>query len=214
VAANQKSLWRYTNLASAINILSRKEITLLPPNTWEDRNDAYFMETYKDRKKLKTLLAICLTSKLPRFHFWKVFAGGSDGICIEFNKDALREQIPSSSKTERFHYNFMEYKALKELASEAPQINSLPFLKRSQYQDEGEYRIIYENKTAILDSYPIQIPISCITKITLGPGLNAHLVAEVRKSLRSIPGCNAISIRQTTIQSNEKWRNFALKAHE
>jgi hypothetical protein len=49
----ERTFRRYTNLASALHILRDGCITLLSPETWDDRNDAYFMAEYKRLKKAK-----------------------------------------------------------------------------------------------------------------------------------------------------------------
>jgi len=41
---------RYTSVAALIDILRRREIVLLDPQNWDDRNDRYFMKLYKDKK--------------------------------------------------------------------------------------------------------------------------------------------------------------------
>ena len=51
-------LLRYTDLASLILLLTERKVTLLNPERWDDRNDAYFMKLYKDRKHFKSLLAL------------------------------------------------------------------------------------------------------------------------------------------------------------
>jgi len=43
---------RYTSVAALIDILRRREIVLLDPQNWDDRNDRYFMKLYKDKKSL------------------------------------------------------------------------------------------------------------------------------------------------------------------
>ena len=64
---------RYTDLASLLDMLRRGAITLLRPDTWDDRNDRLMMKTYADCLELKTLLALCLTSRGETYHHWKVF---------------------------------------------------------------------------------------------------------------------------------------------
>jgi hypothetical protein len=53
---------RYTDLPSLIQILTNRKITLLDPATWDDKNDSFFLSTYKEKKKLKSVLALCFTS--------------------------------------------------------------------------------------------------------------------------------------------------------
>ena len=41
---------RYTSLPIALDILVRHRVTLLSPETWEDRNDAFYLERYREEK--------------------------------------------------------------------------------------------------------------------------------------------------------------------
>jgi hypothetical protein len=52
VVKSVQTLHRFTNLAAAIHMLRTRTITLLDPNTWDDKNDAYFMAEYKRQKGL------------------------------------------------------------------------------------------------------------------------------------------------------------------
>src|SRR5690242_12938126 len=81
-------LHRYTNLAATIHLLQTRQITLLNPATWDDRNDAYFMAEYKRLKKAQTVLALCFTNK-ETYHHWRVFSHGSDGVRIDFAEERL-----------------------------------------------------------------------------------------------------------------------------
>ena len=85
----QPFLNRYTSLPIALDVLANRHITLLSPETWEDRNDAYYLEQYKQQRKLNTLVAICFSICSETFHHWKVFSGGPAGVCIEFNTERL-----------------------------------------------------------------------------------------------------------------------------
>jgi hypothetical protein len=72
---------RYTTLPVLLDMLYHKRLVLCNPATWEDRNDAFFIEQYRLRKKLPTTLALCFAGKAETFHHWKVFAGGPSGGC-------------------------------------------------------------------------------------------------------------------------------------
>ena len=48
---------RYTSLSILLDILKEKRLTLLDPRNWDDKNDAFYMELYKSKKELKSLLA-------------------------------------------------------------------------------------------------------------------------------------------------------------
>jgi len=82
-------LHRYTNLAATIHLLQTRQITLLNPATWDDRNDAYFMAEYKRHKKAETVLALCFTAQNETYHHWRVFSHGTDGVRLEFDREPL-----------------------------------------------------------------------------------------------------------------------------
>src|SRR4029077_11819212 len=71
-----KFLSRYTSLPIALDVLVQKRITLLSPETWKDRNDAYFLERYREEMKLQSVLAICFSRHRETFHHWRVFSSG------------------------------------------------------------------------------------------------------------------------------------------
>jgi hypothetical protein len=54
---------RYTSLPVALDVLSKRRITLLTRETWEDENDAYYLERYHTELKLRSLLAICFSRR-------------------------------------------------------------------------------------------------------------------------------------------------------
>lgn len=45
-------LFRYTSLPVLLHMLQSRQITLLSPETWEDRNDAYYLDQYRQKKIL------------------------------------------------------------------------------------------------------------------------------------------------------------------
>ena len=40
---------RYTSLSILLDILKKKRLTLLDPQNWDDKNDAFYMELYKTK---------------------------------------------------------------------------------------------------------------------------------------------------------------------
>ena len=94
-ASTPTYLRRYTDLPALLNMLSMRQITLLDPKTWDDRNDSFFMSLYKERKKLKTLLALCFAQTPETYHHWRVFSNGSAGVCVVFDRAALLDSVLS-----------------------------------------------------------------------------------------------------------------------
>ena len=45
-----KYLRRYTDLPAVFYLLRQRKLTLLDPASWNDKNDSYFLELYRERK--------------------------------------------------------------------------------------------------------------------------------------------------------------------
>jgi len=83
------TLRRYTNLAATVHLLRNRCLTLLNPESWDDRNDAYFLAQYKERTNASSVLALCFAEASETYHHWRVFSSGGDGVCIEFDRPKL-----------------------------------------------------------------------------------------------------------------------------
>lgn len=204
------SFRRYTNLAATIHLLCKKEITLLNPATWDDKNDAYFMAEYKRLKDAKTVLALCFAERSETYHHWRVFSNGSDGVCIEFDKEKL---LTTFSADPQVRLGPVEYKRIDALQRRSNlAANDLPFLKRLPYVDEGEFRVVFCSGTEALEFRPYKIRIGWIKRVTLSPWMSKALSASVKTTLNSIPGCSELSISRSTVIENEKWKEVTARA--
>lgn len=152
-------LHRYTSLPIALDILSQKRITLLSPETWEDRNDAYYLERYREEMKFRSVLAICFSTKIETFHHWRIFSHGSAGVRVEFEREKLLQAINGMSG---FRSGKVMYKYIRELQEEKPNIQDWPFLKRKPFEAEAEFRIVYQTKKDARRSMDVPIDISAI----------------------------------------------------
>lgn len=200
------TLRRYTNLASAIHILDQKAITLLSPTLWDDRNDAYFLNQYKDRKSLKTLLALCFAETLETYHHWRVFAPGLDGVCIEFDKDRL---LAAFRHADNVLCRPVQYRQIPDVAKRPPAVDDLPFLKRFPYRDEKEFRIIHSDQAELREYRSFPVKLHCISRITLSPWMPGPLIASVKSALHGIEGCANLKVYRSTLIDNEKWKKAA-----
>jgi hypothetical protein len=195
---------RYTSLPTLLDILTRKKITLRSPNSWEDRNDAHYLDRYKAEKALKTLLALCFTTKPSSFPLWKIYAQGTDGVCIRFDKLAI---IHSLQDSEGFSSRTVAYWIKDKVVRDSPPVAEWPFLKRRSYVSEGEYRIIYESEDELLSSKDISIDISWISRITLSPWLKEHKdVENAKMRIHRIDGCNDIRIIKSGVIESAAWK--------
>jgi hypothetical protein len=187
-----------------LDILQHKRITLIGPETWEDRNDAYYMNRYRQEKGLKTLVAICFAERSERFHHWKVFSPGSSGICLEFDKKKL---LSAFTSTKGVRTSAMRYLWIKDVTAKRPPISEWPFLKRKVYVDECEFRIVYQDTTtaALTKSFPIDL--SSIRKITLSPWLHEAVAESVRETIQMIPGCEHFKANRSSLIENTSWKS-------
>lgn len=195
-----KLLYRYTTLPILLDVLRERHITLLRPETWADQNDAYYLKRYQHKMKLDTLLAICFARHRETFHYWHVFANGPSGVCIQFDGQKLLKHFTDKE----FHKGRVTYRWIREISQPLPA--SWPFLKRKAFEDEHEYRIIYESKDHTLDSKPISIALSSILKVALSPWLHKDIAPAVTKVIKSIKGCSTLTVIQSSLINNAEWQ--------
>lgn len=196
---------RYTNLSSLIHILRTQSVTLLNPATWDDKNDAYFMSEYKRLKEAKTVLALCFAEQNETYHNWRVFAPGSDGVCIEFSKDLLLSSIKNE---QNIVTRKVDYKIIKEL-SDNPQvgIDDLPFLKRYPFRDEREFRIIFTSPRDATELKSYKIELTSIKRVTLSPWTPTPLVDSIKRTLKTIDGCQKLKIYKSSLIDTAEWKH-------
>ena len=199
-------LRRYTDLPALLGILRNREITLLPPSSWDDRNDRNIMEAYKRVKKLKTLLALCFSLGSETYHHWRIFAPGNSGVCIEFDSNALLESLPEDEIT----FSAMDYKTIAKLMKLPEQCEEeLPFMKRMAFIDEKEFRIVFSSTSEDVPTKGIPIDLSMIECITINPWLPTTLFESIRGTLLSIDGCDDLNIFQSKLIESPVWKRFA-----
>lgn len=202
----ERTFRRYTNLPSALHILQNKCLTLLNPETWDDRNDAFLMAEYKRIKNLKTVLAVCLAVREETYHHWQVFSRGADGVCIEFDSEKLRNAF---GRADGISHRLVDYQLLTDVNKMSDvDVESLPFMKRWPYGDESEYRAVYTNRDQDLSAYAVPIALNAITRITLSPWLPPALAHVVKDTLKSLPGCSGLKVYRSTLIDNEQWKKL------
>jgi hypothetical protein len=202
-------LRRYTDLPALLHYLRTGCITLLDPRTWDDRNDSHYLSVYKEKKRLRTVLALCFSEASETYHHWSVFSRGPAGVCIIFDRETLFETL---NKFQGTHCARVKYLSIARARSLTLRTSELPFLKRAGYKPESEYRVIYESKTKYLPSLKIPVPVSCIRSVSLSPWLHTDLTQTTVETVRSLPGCENVKISRSTLISNEQWKAFAMNA--
>ena len=198
-------LRRYTDLAAVLRTLKTCSITLLPPKTWDDRNDRNLMLAYQRRKKYKTALAICFAEAAETYHHWKVFSPGKDGMCVVFDKRRLTEHLTKL----KIRHGLVEYYTLRRLREHEPKIDDVPFSKRAAYRDEQEYRALFCSDKEELTSKDLEIPVTAIERIVVNPWLPEVLVGTVREVINSISGYDTLEVLQSKVIDGPAWKEFA-----
>lgn len=206
---SDKYLRRYTDIPALAYLLTEKKITLLDPRSWDDGNDAHYLSLYKERNKLKSLLALCFTEVDETYHHWRVFAGGTGGVCIRFDRTALLDAFAKHSgiRSER-----VRYRTIRDLRRVKPETYELPFIKRYAFKPENEFRVIFESQTREIYKFDVAIQIACISRITLSPWAHQSLAAPMKTLLKSIEGCDGLDIVRSTLIGNQEWKNIGTSA--
>ena len=203
MASLPDELYRYTTLPVLLDILARKSITLISPTSWEDRNDAHYLERYKATKKLKTLLAVCFTTRNETFHHWRIFSSGSSGVCIDFDANLL---LPAFVAIRGIMAGPVVYKYIVQLQRRKPRIDQWPFLKRKPFDDEREFRILYKSEKEELDSLRVPFDLAAIRKIHLSPWLPRSISESIIQIAKSIDGCKGLKIQRSSLLETRTWR--------
>lgn len=199
-------LRRYTDLASLLDMLQRRAITLLPPSSWDDRNDRLMMETYRDSRKIKTLLALCLTSAGETYHHWKVFTHANSGVCIQFR----RSKFISTMHDSGIQVRKVAYLKFDNLIADDIPITDLPFIKRLAFQHENEVRALYESARAE-ETMAVNFDMDIISKITLNPWLPAPVAKSITEIIRSLSDSWQGKVTQSRLIESPSWKDFAGK---
>ncbi|QGW66677.1 DUF2971 domain-containing protein [Lysobacter soli] len=194
--------FRYTDLPSLIHILKNRQLTLLDPMTWDDKNDSSFVTLYREKSKLASVLALCFTRSQETYHHWRIFAPTSSGVRITLNEQSLRNSIDGIDGLQLME---VEYVKLEDIRSTKLPRHRLPFIKRYPYRAESEVRLLWESETEEMLSYALPIELNAIRQVTLSPWLHPALVESVKSSLKAIDGCSKLTVHRTTLISNDEW---------
>lgn len=204
----RQTLHRYTRLEHLLDLLRTGSLTLVSPQKWEDRNDIHYMEQYKRRNDLRCLLALCFAEAEERFHHWRVFTSGADGVRIHFDR---RKLLASLKKQKGIKYRKVSYRKVTDFVGRRPALNDLPFLKRHPFKDEREFRILYAStqaSEAALSIRKFSIDLTSITRITLSPWLEDSDAEAVKASIREAAGV-PLRIYRSQLVQYQRWMALA-----
>lgn len=201
----QNIIHRYISIANVIDTLRHRQLALLDPATWDDRNDRYFMELYRRARGNGGLYAVCAATCLETYHHWKVFSASADGACIELYRQPLEKALANVAGA---RFGEMEYLTLDSVESLTPHdLSSLPYIKRYAFAAEMEYRIIVETGEPQQPVVWLPMPLSWIAGIRLNPWLPERVAQSVATTIREIDGCHKLKVVRSHLIENKRWKN-------
>lgn len=198
-------LKRYTSLPMVLDILLNKRIALIDPYYWEDRNDSYFLIRYCQEKRKAKIYVICFTTRSETCHHWQVFSKGPAGACIEFSRSKL---LDAFSNQDGFRMDDVLYFTTKSLKQKIPDVTNWPFIKRSPYRDEGEFRIIFESVNGLDTIKYVPINLEAIRRIILSPWLSEELSNSIKMIIKNIDGCEKLKVTKSSLLENKRWKTI------
>ena len=209
-----KFLHRYTSLPFLLEILKKERLTLVDPKKWDDTNDSYLIELYRNKARKKSVLLLCFaqyiakTVKAEKYHHWKIYSGSLSGVCIKFKKQELISHFKSELGA-NFRHDVMKYKTIKRFEEESKKLtfNDLPFIKRKAFNDEREYRFLYESKEEHMLYKEVSVPLDFIAEITFNPWLPVTMYKSQRNIIKHIISNKEITINRSTCLDYERWKN-------
>lgn len=204
------TLLRYTDLPYILQMLQSKSLTLLNAASWDDKNDAHYVECYRKKKGLKTVLALCLSEASQTYHHWRIFTNSSSGACIYFKQDAFLNWLKIQKNLVGRKVNYRTVKMLKDdITAGRLEVDDIPFIKRKAYEHEAEFRLVFDSPNSLKKFENFIFPLNIIEKIVLNPWLPQPTVASIRQLIQSIDGCKELPVFRATIIENNEWRSLA-----
>ena len=208
LAGHKPILRRYTDLPSLLHLLEKRSLTLLDPKSWDDTNDSYFVLKYKEKMGLGTVLALCLTGADETYHHWRVFSGGSAGVCIHLDQEALVAELQTRGGIACRKVTYRKIRGADNRSRPSVPISDLPFLKRWPFAAEEEFRLLYESAKVLDPFLDVPIPEAAILKVTLSPWLNQRLAKTVKDTIHAVKGWGTLKIVRSTLIGNTEWKRI------
>ena len=204
VADLTKFIRRYTSLSNAINCLANRKLTLMDPQTWDDRNDRYFMARYKEGLGLRALYGVCAARCGETYHHWRVFTSGFDGVCIEIKRKPLEAEL---ERQEHIRFSSVDYLKLGEVDQLTNNdLLRLPFVKRAAFEPEREYRIVAHSNEEQQAALDLELQLTWINRVVINPWMPAPVAGSVIAALKGICTPNSIQIIRSRLLDNSRWR--------
>lgn len=206
-------LRRYTSLEWCKQILNDQQLSLLDLGDWDDINDKFLIDLYREKSGYTKVLALCFTMSTETHHHWKCYGHGDtpsgcddETVCIEFNRQALEKHV---AKVGAIRSGEVEYLLVRQLkALPPPPIDRLPFIKRDGFSDEREWRLI-TGVAQVAASPTIPFDLASINRIILNPTFPQERGVAVRAEIKKISGCDHMSVQRSHLTNSKLWKDAA-----
>jgi hypothetical protein len=206
VAKLSEFVKRYTKLEHAVDALKTKELAVPDPSKWDDSNDQEFVEIYRGHISAQSVYAMCCTMSPERYHHWRVFTDKdkADGVCIEFKRQPLQNAL---SRIRTIRAEPVDYVSLKKMRELSHRPENLPFIKRSGYKDEREWRILVVSPDAQQDLIHVPFSLDWIHRIILNPWMREKEREAARSMLKSLIE-EPTRITATYLRNSAEWKKL------
>jgi hypothetical protein len=205
-------VYRYSSIAYVIDALTRREITLLNPSSWADKNDSLYINLYKQFRGVANVFASCCTLSKETFQHWYIFGGSSAGAFIEYDRVKLEAHFETlKAEGHKLRYEDVMYLTLEKVEGPLAKLERFPFLKRWGFEAEKEYRVIVETDDENVISYPIPIPLNAINRLVINPWLPRPVVESLKDAIHSIDGCEDLKVDHSRLIESDRWMVAGIK---
>ena len=111
------------------------------------------------------------------------------------------------AKLDGVRFGKVDYLRLDEIEHPtAINLERMPFVKRTGFTAEEEYRIIAETTEDQKSALSIEFPHSMINCIYLNPWLPKSIAESLRDTLRSVPGCSNLRVSRSQLIDSSRWK--------
>ena len=196
-------LKKYTKLYYLEAILTERKLFLGDPANWPDKNDLFCIEVHNQANGIESTRVACLNNGPDRYHFWHVYGDCADGVCLWFDRCALEKDIESDGTLKS---GFVVYKGKKSATSVKKGL--VPFVKRAQYTDEREFRVLREVSVLKLDQDKFSFSPLSLKRVYLNPWLDSAKVSHWKSQIKrwQQDGLEHVEVLQNESLSSDKWK--------
>ncbi len=211
-------LKKYTPLKYLRGIIESASLFLADEekrSKWPDKNDIALIDKFIDLNNIEDLGITCMTKGADRHHFWHTADPKEQIVCLWFEENSFLE---GATNDESLKKKDIEYKYINTLNSQRQiiQLPDLPFLKRKQYADEREVRIIAEYPKNEHQNTALRFNKASLCRIYFDSKMEREEYCKKRKKYRKILQSNGydgrIDLWQNKLLRHEGWIEAAFNA--